>query len=142
MSGPCFEKYRTTLSDQVNPGFLNKSMFLVSGRTRVDKGMRESLAGVCEAVSHLHSLGIIHNDIKPEHIMIDEMGRFILIDFDSCRPVGEALSSEGGEVKRTFAWFDEKVKVPTEKNDLDALAELRAETLLFGASEAEFMFGH
>jgi serine/threonine protein kinase len=80
VSGLCFEKYRTTLSYQVNPGYLNKSMFLASGRTRVDIGMRESLAGVRDAVSHLHSLGIIHNDIKPENIMIDEMGRFILID--------------------------------------------------------------
>jgi serine/threonine protein kinase len=95
VSGLCFEEYGTTLSDQANPGYLNKNMFLASGRTRVDKGTRESLAGVRDAVSHLHSLGIIHNDIKPENIMIVEMGRFILIDFDSCGLVGEALSTEG-----------------------------------------------
>lgn len=39
------------------------------------------LAEVCDALALAHARGIIHRDIKPQNIMIDESGRPLLMDF-------------------------------------------------------------
>ena len=43
----------------------------------------EILKQVCEALQELHSLGIVHRDVKPEHIMMSADGKIYLIDFDA-----------------------------------------------------------
>ncbi|MBR6548011.1 MAG: serine/threonine protein kinase [Clostridia bacterium] len=40
---------------------------------------------VCDALSVLHSLGIIHRDIKPENIMVTNQGQVVLMDLDAAR---------------------------------------------------------
>lgn len=45
-------------------------------------------------LSFLHNLGLVHDDITPRNIMVDENGHGIIIDFDSCRPIGS--KSRGG----------------------------------------------
>lgn len=59
---------------------------------------------ICEAMSFMHSIGLVHNDIKLANILIDpqfisvsssnvnEQAR--LIDYGSCRPVGRAVGDE------------------------------------------------
>ena len=37
--------------------------------------------GLCNALEHIHSRGVVHRDLKPENIMIDDDGRTKLIDF-------------------------------------------------------------
>ena len=37
---------------------------------------------VCRAVAHLDSRGIVHGDLKPQHIVIDTDGHAVLVDFD------------------------------------------------------------
>lgn len=56
----------------------------------VDK--KQLFAQLESAVSHLHSLGMAHNDINPRNIMIKD-GDPILIDFGSCQPYGKATES-------------------------------------------------
>ncbi|KAF8593061.1 hypothetical protein BDV93DRAFT_395692, partial [Ceratobasidium sp. AG-I] len=41
--------------------------------------------------NHLHSLGLVHNDISPSSIMVDENDRGVLVGFESCRPHGENI---------------------------------------------------
>lgn len=48
-------------------------------------GARKVMLGICNALTVLHSRGIIHRDIKPENVMIDENGRVVLIDFNASR---------------------------------------------------------
>jgi hypothetical protein len=55
--------------------------------------------------------------------MFDEYGTPVIIDFDSCRKVGESLRDT--ETKRTYQWHDPQTDVALEKNDLDALEELK-----------------
>ena len=136
VSGLCFKRYVSTLASKVNPRHLNKSAFLLSGRSHVDDTMRAQLDGVLGGIHHLHSLGLVHNDITPANIMLEEDGTWVIIDFDSCRHVGEVLRGTG--VKRTYGWHDPDVTVSSEKNDLDALDELRV--WLFGLSADEFLF--
>lgn len=48
-------------------------------------GARKVLKDVCNALSVLHSRGVIHRDVKPENIMVDKNGRVVLIDFNASR---------------------------------------------------------
>lgn len=48
-------------------------------------GARKVLLGICNALTVLHSRGIIHRDVKPENVMIDKNGSVILIDFNASR---------------------------------------------------------
>lgn len=61
------------------------------------------MSGLRSAVSHLHSMGLAHNDINPANIMLKEQGEPVLIDFGSCQPVGQRLMSCG-----TAGWRQEE----------------------------------
>lgn len=136
VSGLCFKRYTITLLEAVNPQHLNKAAFLSSGRELVTQSMKSGLQGLFSAIKHLHSLGIVHNDINPANIMLDKDGTLILIDFDSCRYIGESLRST--ETKRTWHWHDPTVDISSEKNDLDAFQDLQ--TWLTGLTTEEFNF--
>lgn len=138
-SGLCFKRYTTTLASKVDPQHLNKSAFLSSGRPYVDDKIKQALGGIKEAINHIHSLGIVHNDITPANIMLDEDGTMVLIDFDSCRHIGEELRGKDGVgTKRTYPWHNPEVTISSESNDLDAFTEV--ETWLFGTSADDFLF--
>ncbi|KAJ0424788.1 kinase-like protein [Aspergillus carlsbadensis] len=134
VSGLCFKRYPSRLLEAVNPGYRNKVAFRASARDLVTGDMKRNLQGILAAIKHLHSLGLVHNDINPANIMIDENGTFILIDFGSCRPIGGSLCTAG----RTHQWYDPSVEVSLERNDLDAFHELR--TWLTGSVDEDFLF--
>jgi serine/threonine protein kinase len=136
VSGLCFKRYTSTLLQAVNPQCLNKAAFLSSGRELVTGSIKSGLQGLLAAIKHLHLLGLVHNDINPANIMLDEDGALILIDFDSCRCIGESLRST--ETKRTRHWHDSNVDISTEKNDLDAFKDLQ--TWLTGSTNEDFIF--
>lgn len=64
---------------------------------------------LCSAVDYIHSLGLAHNDINPDNVMIGEDDAPILVDFGSCAPYGERLESLGSE-----GWY-EKIFFTSEK---------------------------
>lgn len=136
VSGLVFKKYTSTLGEKVNPGHLNKRMFRSSARELVEDSTRATLDGILEGIRHLHSLGLVHNDINPANIMFDGDGTLVLNDFDSCRRIGESLLGTGAG--RTHEWHDEDVEVALVKNDLDAFQELK--TWLVGSLDDEFLF--
>jgi serine/threonine protein kinase len=47
---------------------------------------------VRDGLTHLHKMGLAHNDLNPSNVMLDNEGRAILIDFDSCLPIGASLN--------------------------------------------------
>jgi serine/threonine protein kinase len=89
VAGICYKRYTSTLLEVVNPGRLDKRRFSSSGRELVTDKIISSLGGVLDGIQHLHSLGLVHNDITPANIMFDKDGTLIFIDFDSCRYIGE-----------------------------------------------------
>ena len=48
-------------------------------------GAKQIISSLCDALSVLHSLGIVHRDIKPEHLLVEPDGNVRLIDFDAAR---------------------------------------------------------
>ncbi|PUU81532.1 hypothetical protein B9Z19DRAFT_1076734 [Tuber borchii] len=54
------------------------------------------LRGIQEGIRHLHSLGLVHCDIKPANIVMNHGDTPVIVDFDSCRHKGEKLGLKGG----------------------------------------------
>lgn len=46
---------------------------------------------IFEALNHIHSIGIVHRDMKPENIMINESGEPKLIDFGLAKDTGDQM---------------------------------------------------
>ncbi|RSL41082.1 hypothetical protein CEP53_012974 [Fusarium sp. AF-6] len=128
VSGLVFERYEETLSQRVNPGRLCKRNFIASGRPLVQSWMRRWLKSIESALVHLHSLGLVHNDITPANIMLSDKNEAVIIDCDSACRVGESLVDK----KRTCGWADRDVTHAAPSNDLKSLDEL--ETWLFGSA--------
>lgn len=77
-----------------------------------------------DAVSHLHSLGYTHKDIKPDNLVFDdENNRLVLIDFDSAAPLGGLLGLKQG----TPGYVDMEQRVSQEGNDWFAVENVEAD---------------
>ncbi|KAG7289637.1 hypothetical protein NEMBOFW57_006012 [Staphylotrichum longicolle] len=72
------------------------------------------------AVAHLHSLGLAHNDINPENIMVGPDSLPVLIDFGSCQPFGKRLMTSG-----TPGWVESDDTHSRLEHDAFALGKLR-----------------
>jgi serine/threonine protein kinase len=85
-------------------GVTDEFMFLVmefvdgqSLRQRIAKGMlpeHETLRivpQVSEALVHAHAAHVVHRDVKPENILVDDTGRVRLVDFGLAMWRGDAL---------------------------------------------------
>jgi serine/threonine protein kinase len=59
------------------------------------RALAEIFVKICDAVDYAHSQGILHRDIKPQNIMIDEKHNPVLIDFGIASRVGEADDEQG-----------------------------------------------
>lgn len=63
---------------------LTVSEVMKTGKYRYH-GAKKVLLEVCQGLSALHSLGIIHRDVKPENVIVENSGRVVLIDFHASR---------------------------------------------------------
>ena len=54
----------------------------------------ELMVNVCEAIHHAHQRGLIHRDLKPGNILVDETGQPKILDFGVARVI-EADAQEG-----------------------------------------------
>lgn len=58
--------------------------FLLEGGTLPEKLVRSVAMQVCQSLRVLHSLGVVHRDVKPENIIL-RGNQVVLIDFDASR---------------------------------------------------------
>jgi serine/threonine-protein kinase len=82
------------------------SMELVRGASLADRLRREGTLGlaearelasqVCDALEAAHGTGVIHRDLKPHNILIDEENRYRVIDFGVAQlPYLEGMTATG-----------------------------------------------
>lgn len=93
ITGLVFDKYEHDLDQHIEAGKM----------VATDK--KPFLAALLSAVKYLHSIGMAHNDINPSNIMVNESGMPVLIDFDSCKPLGKPLTFSRG----TPGWTEEDI---------------------------------
>jgi len=86
------------LMDFINGGELFYHLQLQPGRKFANERARFYAAEICLGIEHLHKMGIIYRDLKPENVLVDLEGHIRLTDF--------GLSKEGlyfkNDKTRTF----------------------------------------
>jgi serine/threonine-protein kinase len=108
--------------------------------TRLERGdapdperlARELLA----ALRHIHGARVLHRDIKPQNVLIDEHGHARLTDFGIAQPRDADSLTRTGHVLGTEAFIAPEVKVgepASERSDLYALGVLLADVAREGA---------
>jgi predicted Ser/Thr protein kinase/tetratricopeptide (TPR) repeat protein len=98
----------------------------------------ELLAELCHAVEHAHAKGVVHCDLKPSNVLVDEAGKIRVLDFGVARLVedeGEAaLRTRTGRLVGTLAYMSPEQACGTggpvgARSDVHALGVLAFEIL-------------
>lgn len=89
---------------------------------------------VLDALDYSHRKGVIHRDIKPDNIILDERNRPYLMDFGIAKSTGSALKTQTGFVLGTPAYVAPEQATGTE---LDG----RADIYSFGITLYEALTG-
>jgi predicted Ser/Thr protein kinase len=80
-----------------------------AGRHRLDPAARLALlARVCDAVQHAHDQGVIHRDLKPGNILVDEAGQPKILDFGVARAADlqtTASRTQAGQLLGTLSYM-------------------------------------
>ncbi|MFL6073001.1 MAG: serine/threonine-protein kinase [Mycobacteriales bacterium] len=63
------------------------------------------LRQVLDGLASVHDAGIVHRDVKPENVLIDERGRLLLTDFGIARIDGMNTVTASGMIMGTFAYM-------------------------------------
>mmetsp|Transcript_5701 Transcript_5701/g.9305 ORF Transcript_5701/g.9305 Transcript_5701/m.9305 type:complete len:629 (-) Transcript_5701:131-2017(-) len=70
---------------------------------------------ICAALQSIHAVGLAYNDLKPENVLITEVGHIKLADFGACRAVtteGRSLLAQGNVLLRNLRDGDWKEQSP------------------------------
>jgi serine/threonine protein kinase len=86
-----------------------------------DLNIAACMDGIRAGVRHLHSLGLAHNDLNPTNIALDTNDNPIILDFGSCKKVGDELLSGG-----TYGWIDDDYSTSAQSHDESAMGKLEA----------------
>lgn len=93
------------------------AMEYVQGRDLVGYAQRHALpmerrlalmAEICRAVHHAHTQGVIHRDLKPGNVLVDDQGRPKVLDFGVARVIGgEQMTrmTAAGEILGTLPYM-------------------------------------
>ncbi len=60
---------------------------------------------VAEAVDYAHRLGVLHLDLKPGNVLLDERGEPLVADFGLARRLDESLAADSDEVSGTPSYM-------------------------------------
>ena len=113
-----------------------------AARKKLDKAARlELLARLCDAVHHAHQKGVIHRDLKPGNILVDESGQPKILDFGVARVNDgdlEAITrgTSAGELLGTLPYMS-----PEQVRADPALIDVRSDVYALGVIGYELLAG-
>ena len=75
----------------------------------------EWLLQTLEALAHIHSFDVVHQDIKPDNVLISPDGTAWLADFSVARTRAELLTNPQ-DVTGTPGWYspEQRLRIPSE----------------------------
>ncbi len=128
-------------------GLLYYVMFYVPGETLrhrldretqlpVDEAVRIALQ-VADALEHAHRNGVVHRDVKPENILLEE-GHALVCDFGIARAIGEA---GGGKLTQTGFVVGTPTYMSPEQGTGELAADHRADIYALGCVLYEMLLG-
>ena len=119
---------------------------LVEGRNLADEiadrrpGFRlaaEIVAALAEALEHAHQSGVIHRDVKPSNVLIDQTGQVYLTDFGLAKSDGaNATLTIDGQVIGTPAYM-----APEQARGEKAIVDVRTDVYGLGVILYELLTG-
>ncbi|MGI9277424.1 MAG: protein kinase domain-containing protein [Endozoicomonas sp.] len=102
--------------------------------------VRDLIRQVISAVRGLHRLQILHQDLKPENLMLEQNGQIRLIDFGSALVAGEAATEPGaGGGMASFPMGTKNYTAP--EYFLDGVVDERADQFAIGVIAYELLTG-
>ena len=123
--------------------------FVPGARTIVDAAFQEGRSRqsvlelfrtAADAIHHGHQRGVIHRDIKPDNVLVDESGNVKVIDFGVARVTGRDTAAEtmtaAGALVGTLAYMS------PEQCDPDQDVDIRADVYALGILLFEMLTGH
>src|SRR6185295_11980752 len=89
----------------------------------------ELVAKVCDAIHHAHQRGLIHRDLKPGNILVDETGQPKVLDFGVARftdsDAQATLHTHVGEIIGTLTYMSPE-QVTGDSIEIDARSDVYA----------------
>jgi len=86
---------------------------------------------VCQAVSYAHQNGVIHRDLSPANILVDEQGRPHVFDFGLAKDVWESVGAAGASLTGQFVGTWPYVS-PEQAGGLDGKVDVRSDVYTLG----------
>lgn len=68
------------------------------------------LIQLCDALQHAHERGVVHRDLKPDNVLVDDTGRVKILDFGVARAIDDSavlstMVTDAGDLLGTIAYM-------------------------------------